>query len=157
ILDGQRRLADDQDFQPIETERPKVRIMTVHASKGLEFPVVFLAGGFTEKRNQECLTYHKEDHVVFDLAPDDEAKERAKQEGIAEQARPPHWALAAGNVQVNGPLVNQGKACGPAAPAPTPAMEETGPADVGQPQAGILPPPQRWSAGAQEGADVKAQ
>ncbi|HMF17629.1 MAG TPA: 3'-5' exonuclease, partial [Gemmataceae bacterium] len=157
ILDGQRRLADDQDFQPIETERPKVRIMTVHASKGLEFPVVFLAGGFTEKRNQECLTYHKEDHVVFDLAPDDEAKERAKQEGIAEQRRLLYVALTRAMFKLIVPMVNRGKSCGPAATLLTPAMQESRLADVGQPYAGILHPPQRWSAGAQEGADVKAQ
>ena len=44
----------DEDVQPKETERPRVQIMTIHASKGLEFPVVFLAGGWTQRQTENC-------------------------------------------------------------------------------------------------------
>ena len=37
-------LQSDQDELGSDTDRPAVRLMTVHASKGLEFPYVFIAG-----------------------------------------------------------------------------------------------------------------
>ncbi|MBD3175883.1 MAG: AAA family ATPase [Armatimonadia bacterium] len=40
-------LAEDEDLLRIETAEPAVRIMTMHVSKGLEFPFVFVGGGFT--------------------------------------------------------------------------------------------------------------
>ena len=51
LFDGWRRQGgrggEDSDVHQIETDRRKVQVMTIHVSKGLEFPVVFLAGGFT--------------------------------------------------------------------------------------------------------------
>ena len=38
---------EDADIHEIETEEKKVQIMTMHVSKGLQFPVVFIAGGLT--------------------------------------------------------------------------------------------------------------
>src|SRR5208283_4995468 len=73
----QRRPDDDNaDLQPVETERPRVCVMTVHAAKGLEFPVVFLAGGFTSGRTPDVLTYRDAQRkLVFDLrSGSDEAK-----------------------------------------------------------------------------------
>src|SRR5262249_38869343 len=52
-----RQPGEDADFQPIETESPKVKIMTIHASKGLEFPIVFLAGAFTEGKKSDYARY----------------------------------------------------------------------------------------------------
>jgi len=48
------------DIHQIETESGKVQIMTMHVSKGLQFPVVFVAGGFTQPMShQEAYhTYH---------------------------------------------------------------------------------------------------
>jgi len=48
------------DIHQIETESGKVQIMTMHVSKGLQFPVVFVAGGFTQPMpHQEAYhTYH---------------------------------------------------------------------------------------------------
>jgi exodeoxyribonuclease V beta subunit len=38
---------EDANIHQIETEARKVQIMTMHVSKGLQFPVVFIAGGLT--------------------------------------------------------------------------------------------------------------
>ena len=56
---GRLELSGDEEsnLQPIETERPKVRIMTVHAAKGDEYPVVFVAGGFTKAPAPNWFTY----------------------------------------------------------------------------------------------------
>ena len=39
-------------LRQIENESPRVQIMTMHAAKGLEFKAVFVAYGFSAKRNQ---------------------------------------------------------------------------------------------------------
>jgi exodeoxyribonuclease V beta subunit len=62
LLDGYRRqtirFAEDTDIHQIETEAPKVQIMTMHVSKGLEFPVVFIAGGLTKPFIDEYHVFH---------------------------------------------------------------------------------------------------
>lgn len=40
--------AEEENFQEKETERDLVQIMTMHASKGLEFPIVFIFGGWSQ-------------------------------------------------------------------------------------------------------------
>ena len=49
------------DIHQIETEARKVQIMTMHVSKGLEFPVVFVAGGLTQPASYQDKyhTYHE--------------------------------------------------------------------------------------------------
>ncbi len=55
------RADEDADIHQIETEEEKVRIMTMHVSKGLQFPVVFIAGGLTQRsaNSDDCYIYHK--------------------------------------------------------------------------------------------------
>ncbi len=48
----------DADVEYIEDDREKVQILTMHVSKGLEFPVVFIAGGLTERNSDTIHTYH---------------------------------------------------------------------------------------------------
>lgn len=43
-------IEEDEDLYNKPSEQNKVRIISMHLSKGLEFPVVFLAGGFTKGR-----------------------------------------------------------------------------------------------------------
>ena len=47
----------DVDLHQIETEDQKVQIMTMHVSKGLEFPVVFIGGGITGSA-EHLMPYH---------------------------------------------------------------------------------------------------
>ncbi len=48
---------EDAGIHQIETESRKVQIMTMHVSKGLEFPIVFVGGGLTG-RPSHLDTYH---------------------------------------------------------------------------------------------------
>jgi len=52
LLQGYRKhtleKSDEMDIHQIDTEDSKVQIMTMHVSKGLQFPVVFIAGGLTQ-------------------------------------------------------------------------------------------------------------
>lgn len=65
ILDTYRNRSLDADegvdIHQIETEAQKVQIMTMHVSKGLEFPVVFVAGGLTQPASYQdkYYTYHE--------------------------------------------------------------------------------------------------
>jgi exodeoxyribonuclease V beta subunit len=51
----------DDDIHQIEAEGDKVQILTMHVSKGLEFPVVFIAGGLTVRRDSGVRVYHATD------------------------------------------------------------------------------------------------
>jgi len=48
--------SDAPDEAPMETREPRVRIMTIHASKGLEAPVVYLADTITTARDRSSLS-----------------------------------------------------------------------------------------------------
>ena len=51
----------DADTHQIEDEAGKVQILTMHMSKGLEFPVVFIAGGLTMHSSGNMHVYHTRD------------------------------------------------------------------------------------------------
>ena len=62
---------ENEDLHRLETEKPKVQIMTIHTSKGLEFPIVFLGGGFSEKAEHQYPYWeyynNKKSSYTFDL------------------------------------------------------------------------------------------
>ncbi|MGD9211694.1 MAG: UvrD-helicase domain-containing protein, partial [Desulfobacteraceae bacterium] len=72
------------DIHQIETEDRKVQIMTMHVSKGLQFPVVFLAGGLTRPFQNKYHLFHQFDtsetesriERVFDLASQNSSKHK---------------------------------------------------------------------------------
>jgi exodeoxyribonuclease V beta subunit len=61
--------SNDEDLHHKDTEQKSVKIMTMHISKGLEFPVVFLFGGFVDSNKDSFLQYYdeKQQGMVFDL------------------------------------------------------------------------------------------
>ena len=62
LLDSYRKQTlgaeDDADIHQIETEAQKVQVMTMHVSKGLQFPVVFISGGLTQPFGDDYHVYH---------------------------------------------------------------------------------------------------
>ena len=54
-------IGTDADIHRIEDESDKVQILTMHVAKGLEFPVVFIAGGLTIRSENGVPVYHTAD------------------------------------------------------------------------------------------------
>ena len=86
-LEARRRegVADETSQLRLESDRNLVQIVTIHKSKGLEYPVVFCPflwdGHLPRGSHGEGLEYHDENgNAVFDLRPDardDEANKRS--------------------------------------------------------------------------------
>ena len=105
LLDSYRKQTihadDDADIHQIETEDRKVQIMTMHVSKGLQFPVVFIAGGLTQPFADDYHVYHVYDEnnpdagirKVIDLSKQS-AKERHIREKTDEDKRLFYVALS---------------------------------------------------------------
>jgi exodeoxyribonuclease V beta subunit len=77
--------ADDAAQQRLESDRNLVQIVTIHKSKGLEYPIVFcpfLWDGFRTSRRDtpDLVEYHEPDGTaVFDFRPN---REKAEEEAI---------------------------------------------------------------------------
>jgi exodeoxyribonuclease V beta subunit len=100
----------DTDIHEIETEQHKVQIMTMHQAKGLQFPVVFIAGGLTQKIQSQYHYFHRidSDHPdrigkVIDLTrrvdPD-----RHQQESMDEDKRLLYVALTRAQFKLYAPF-----------------------------------------------------
>ncbi len=141
-----QRDAGDADLQAAESPRPRVKIMTIHASKGLEFPIVFLAGGFTKGPRRGVASYRDEQQrIVFDLSPDAHAETRMAEEAMSEHRRLMYVALTRPIFKLYVPYVqvtsrNQQWA-GPIGSILAPALDQSCPDKLGPLVAEILPPP----------------
>ncbi len=87
---------DDAEIR-LETDDRAVQIMTVHAAKGLEFPVVFVPFAWGARRT-ETVFFHDADNanaLTLDLgsAAFDTHKAQAQREGLAEEIRLLYVAL----------------------------------------------------------------
>ena len=135
------------EYQAVDMGRPKVKIMTIHVSKGLEFPVVFLAGGFTgSSRIRGVATYRDDDkRVVFDLRPDADAVERVNKEILSEQRRLFYVALTRAMFKLYVPKVKvlprMRQYAGPAGTILLPALEQACPDKMGPLVAEVVLPP----------------
>ncbi|MFL5240846.1 MAG: UvrD-helicase domain-containing protein [Gemmataceae bacterium] len=148
LLAQKRRAASEEeaDLQPVETEAPKVKIMTIHASKGLEFPIVFLAGGFTAGQTPGWATYSDSrfGHVVFDLAPDAVSTQRHKQEQNEEARRLFYVGLTRAMFKLYLPYLREGQKfrgqAGHVLDILSPALHKSKVAALGSPYAEIIDP-----------------
>jgi len=84
--------AGDANTLRLDSEQEAVQVMTIHAAKGLEFPVVFVCGGLTGPHPQRTQRFHGEGGaVVIDLLKT--SKEAVEQEEQAENERMLYVAL----------------------------------------------------------------
>ena len=65
---GRASSAEPNDNPLPENDEAALQFLTIHAAKGLEHPIVFLAGNFTDGKKSGLETYRDaEDRLVFDL------------------------------------------------------------------------------------------
>jgi len=69
-ISGTIELRDEAEIQRLDSERTNVQIMTMHVSKGLEFPVVFVAGGFSPSFYARYWKVRKDGVITYDLTKD---------------------------------------------------------------------------------------
>ncbi|MGB0662413.1 MAG: exodeoxyribonuclease V subunit beta [Pontibacterium sp.] len=77
----------------LESEQNLVQIVTIHKSKGLEYPVVFLPFIAKPPREPNPLYHNSDDELVWHLEADDEVKALATKEQLAEELRLLYVAL----------------------------------------------------------------
>jgi exodeoxyribonuclease V beta subunit len=144
----QERDGNEADLHAVEMNQSRVKIMTIHASKGLEFPIVFLAGGFTQRAASPGLmaSYHDaQKRITFDLNPNDEAWERERNETLSEQRRLLYVALTRAIFKLYVPRVKIGSKArqfaGPVGTILLRALELACPEKLGGLVAEVITPP----------------
>ncbi len=60
LIKEQESAEENDDLLRLESEKKAVQLMTMHTSKGLEFPVVFIFGGFSGDPPSDHYRYHDE-------------------------------------------------------------------------------------------------
>jgi exodeoxyribonuclease V beta subunit len=70
----------------LESDADLVKIVTMHASKGLEYPIVYMPFA-TTYREATDVVYHENDELIYSLLPDDDQRSLAEKERLAEDIR----------------------------------------------------------------------
>ncbi|MGH1461543.1 MAG: exodeoxyribonuclease V subunit beta [Neptuniibacter sp.] len=84
--------SDDQVLR-LESERNLVTIVTVHKSKGLEYPIVFLPFASLFKESKSAVYHADTGETILDISAADDSHEKAEQERLAEDLRLLYVAL----------------------------------------------------------------
>ncbi|WP_076413701.1 exodeoxyribonuclease V subunit beta [Shewanella sp. UCD-KL12] len=80
----------------LESEQNLVQIVTIHKSKGLEYPICFIpfvSLARDNRRKPTPMLYHDNNQLIWDIEQSDEGWERHKQENLAEDLRLLYVAL----------------------------------------------------------------
>ncbi|WP_019933938.1 MULTISPECIES: exodeoxyribonuclease V subunit beta [Oceanimonas] len=94
-INGEREAADEQVLR-LESDAALVRVVTIHKSKGLEYPLVFLPFicSFRESGARgSAVQLHENGRKRLVLSPTDEQKARAERERLGEDLRLLYVAL----------------------------------------------------------------
>ena len=89
-LGSDQRGQVDEQILRLESDAELVRVVTIHSSKGLEYPLVFLpfVCSYREEKKDDWLTYHdQQGRRVLDIAGNDETRAAARRERIQEDLR----------------------------------------------------------------------
>ncbi len=116
----------ETELQRLESETPKVRIMTLHVAKGLEFPVVFVVGGVTSGHHSTAYLKVQDPQtkrVIFDLTKDPGFKNLFETEEEDEISRLYYVGLTRAQHKLYLPILGEGKRLG----KPGPLSKKIGP------------------------------
>lgn len=85
----------DEQILRLESDAELVKVVTIHKSKGLEYPLVFLpfVSHSRPVKKNEPVRVHDGEHARLELQPDEATRERADQERLGEDLRLLYVAL----------------------------------------------------------------
>jgi len=90
-IDAETRDSDNSFELRLETDNDAVQIMTIHKSKGLEFPIVFCPTIWkckSKSKNISYVKFHNEkNEIIYDISPDDEKIGLHEDDELAEKMR----------------------------------------------------------------------